>query len=587
MTRASAVLVAFFVTLSSSWGFASAEHVVEDKPFSEAYVDAVKAEHQLMLTLLTKEKSRLESLQELRSGGHASWLEVRKQQLNFDQQRTACEMFGRFGKFVDNLENLAAPQHWNRQTIGKMPFTDLMLSSQQHDKEQLDVDQLWQDYQTMIAQQRAARDKLEFELNSLTASDPWRKGYRMRLQVATAELKASQAEALLLDKFRSLDRNHDLPETTEFASTLTDSNLAKSICSQCEAHVKLIEHSLESESLRHSKLIELQKLGVGSQRDIDAVSQRRDELAMMKQLQTSVMKYLHEIEEEPAVASEINLDPAMQNNAWEEIRNQFSQLEATAQYEAAKLEKEMLTEVLHRLEGAAANNSATLTGNHLSASLAAGQNAELQNYRNRIKSVDLQMQLALTRQHSLQQHRLTNTYVVAMKENPSADSELQISLRAATPLGSKAMLSGFLTTSPKATPSANVLFLSHVGFGSYSSCPTRFGNLYTGYQSVQLLDNSRLLPLSSPDRLSLKSPFSRSSLNLTPNRSSNSALFTKRDFGSTYLYRRSLPTFRRPYQNGILRPEYRKFLTPGQPPWLFPGSPANFGASPFRNSYRY
>ena len=585
MTRVSTAIVVLFLTLFSTSAFAWSEEVVDTKPFLDAYIDAVKAEHQLMMTLLTKEQSRLESLQQLRVGGHASWLETRKQQLNFDQQATACEMYGRFSRLVEDLHDVEIPGQWNRHTIGKLPFTDLMLSSERHDGESFDVDELAENYRSLVVEQTSARDKIEFELNSLVATDPWRKGYAMRLQVANSHLKASQAQARLLDQFRLMSDDDGLAGMEKFSNTLSDSNLVKSICSQCEAHVKLIEHSLQTESSRHNKLVELKNLGIGSQRDIDAVAQRRKELSTVKQMQSSVMAYLNEIAEAPAVdqiENEVFASTNDTGNPWEEIRNQFLQLEANAQYEVAKLEKAMLVEVLQRLEGAAARNLATVHGGHLSSSLATGQQTELQNYRHKIEYAELQMQLAKTRLESLKQHRISNTYVVAI-DRQSADSDVQLSLRAAAiPMGSKAMLSGFLTTNGKTNSNAESksvdAFLPHAGFGSYSSCPIRFGNLTTGYQSVQLFDNSRPLHFSSPNPLSLRS---NSALSY-PSRSSRKSLFPKYNYGSTYLRPRSLPTFHRPYQNGVLQPQYRQFLTPGQPPWLFPGSTSNFRTSIFR-----
>lgn len=588
MTRVSAVLVAFSLTLFSNWASVSAEQVVESKPFQEAYLDAIKAEHQLLLAQLTKEKSRLATLQELRNEGHASWLEMRHQQLNFDQQKTAVEMYGRFGRYVEQQENLAAPSQWKRLTIGQLPFTDLMLSSKQHDDQPLDLAQLATDYRSLIAEQQAARDKLEFELNSLTATDPWRKGYNLRLQVANSELKASQAQARLLDTFRQQHLNDGLQDDMNFASKLTDSKLAKSICDQCEVHIKLIDHSLQSESLRLGKLVELQKLGGGSQRDIDAATEHRNELSSMKQMHTSVMNYLHEIAEEPAVDENANdnfVAEVGSRNTWEEIRNQFFQLEAQAQYKVAKLEKEMQVEILQRLQTAAASNAATSHGGQLSASLAAGQQAELQNHQRKIEFADLQMQLAITRQHSLQQHRLSNTYVVAINDNNLIDKGPSLSLSAAKlTTGPSALLSGFVTSPVKAnlssTSKGRSAFLSHAGFGSFSSIPTRFGSLHSGFRSARFFNSP--LHLNSSIPLSLRtsrSPLSTTSLG---SRSSNSALFPKRNFGSTFLYKRSLPTFHRPYQNGNLKLEYRRFLTPGQTPFLFPGSPSNFRKSPFR-----
>ena len=222
----------------------------------------------------------------------------------------------------------------------------------------------------------------------------------MRIQVANSHLKASQAQARLLDQFRLMSDDDGLAGMEKFSNTLSDSNLVKSICSQCEAHVKLIEHSLQTESSRHNKLVELKSLGIGSQRDIDAVAQRRKELSTVKQMQSSVMAYLNEIAEAPAVdqiENEVFASTNDTGNPWEEIRNQFLKLEANAQYEVAKLEKAMLVEVLQRLEGAAARNLATVHGGHLSSSLATGQQTELQNYRHKIEYAELQMQLAKTR----------------------------------------------------------------------------------------------------------------------------------------------------------------------------------------------
>jgi len=591
MTRVSAAIVAFFATLISSGAFASSQEIKEASPFLDAYVESIKAEHQLMVALLSKEESRLESLQQLQATGSASWLETRQQKLTVDQQKTACETYARFSSFAAELDDLAVPDQWNQEAIGKLPFTDLMLSSKRHEGQPLDLDELSKHYRSLITEQKTSHDKVELELNSLLATDPWRSGFAIRLRVAAAELNALQTQANLLKTFRSMS-DVGSNETPEFNRHLSDADLTKSICKQCEAHVKLIDHSLKTESIRHQKLVELQQQAIGSQRDIDAVDQRRKTLASTKQIQTSVMAYLQDIEgASPAFTNESEIFEVTAQadtfNTWTEIRNQFSQLEATAQHRTAQLQKEMLVEVLQRLEIAASKIPATLYGDQLSNSLMAGQQAELQNYRRKIEFAELQMQLATARLESLQRHRISNTYVVAIDENVAAETEIRLSLRAATiPLTSQTLLSGFVAPSHEANssrkPSSIDAFRSYVGFGSYSSFPTRFGNLYSGYQAVQLVDNSYPLRLSSTNRLSLRAPNTSSSF---ASRGSRNSLFPKYDYGSTYLRSRSLPTFNRPYQNGILRSEYRRFQTPGQPPWLFPGSPGNFRTSTFRYNW--
>lgn len=593
MTRVSISFAILLFAVSIHSPNVQASPPANEQPFSTAYLDAVNAELELMTVVLEKEERRLEAMQRLFQHGHASWLEVRQQQLAFDQQAVTCEAYWRFGAFVKEQTELESPRQWVNPNIGKLPFTDLLLMSKAKGLVHIDINELLESHQLLINDQKSISEKIEKETNALAANDSWKAAYEIRLRVAKSELKAAQARYRLLENFQA---SHDGESTgssdTEksYPATLASQDLINSLRHQCDAHIRLVDYCLEQETTRLEKLNELDALGIASKRDMEIVSGRRSQLLGLKNLQESVATYVQQIGDESSDAQDETTKSELTNdssNSWDRIQNQFCQLESTAQQHIAKLEKEMLVEVLQRLEKAAARNVATnQNANQFSTTLAAGQQAELQNYRRKIKLADLQMELATARLHTLRQHEMSGTYFVAIKPNAKRDGNAP-SLHAAL-VQPNAMLGLLLTASGESSTSISSAsvraFLPHAGFGSYSSCPTQFRNLYSNYRSVPLADFSRPLQLSSRSSGSIAR--SKSILSLKKSRGLSSSLSPRRHYSSTYSRNRSLQTFDRVYQNGILRSEYRQFLTPGQPPWLFPGSSSNLRVNQLRTNRR-
>ena len=256
----------------------------------------------------------------------------------------------------------------------------------------------------------------------------------------------------------------------------------------------------------------------------------------------------------------------------QEIKFQFEMHEARFQQASASLEKGFLQEVLSRLQQAAAQ-TANQHNSHLDY-LAVGQQNEMNNYRHKIRMMELESEFAQCRMDVLNaQGQSGNLLAVRLDNEPNQSIDFAAGLTSAS-------LINVLTVpakKSKALPSA--LFSS-----SFDPFPFNFKS-----------HNELFRPVSLTKRTPVY--FSRS---LSPKFSTRSLIPSssqRRTFGSTrsrtrnYSYGipsyKSHPTYGQAYRYGAVRSDLRPHLRVGQIPWQLPGSTPSFGTSQLQNNSRF
>ena len=81
-------------------------------PVVNSYIKTLEAQHLLMKTVAAREYSKHASLEELHRNGHATWMEMRQQQLRSSVLQARAKSFGEFVAVFKNSG--AAKQNLNR-----------------------------------------------------------------------------------------------------------------------------------------------------------------------------------------------------------------------------------------------------------------------------------------------------------------------------------------------------------------------------------------------------------------------------------------------------------------------------------------
>ena len=574
----------------------------EPNQVAEVYLTVLRAERELVATQLKQESERLDALKGLRKRGHASWLEVRKQRLKTDQIAASQNAYDDFLIEIESRLLTLTPVHCMSDSgLERLAFTELFIESP-GEKLQVKLNDLAEtrrQYQEAISQKVTLIEKLKRQTQSLAEDDPWKRGFQNRLAVAEQELEVVKANLRLTELFdcyptessQSYTASGNWERKSKSCPLTSVPELVKqSLQRHCQLHGELLSEILEVERERLEKLKFLKAKGMVTQRDFKSILNRVSELNSAIQSQFSIAATLNSLfettESERNTQTNVDLaDLTKDGNlkTWQDVTNRFSAYEARAQFRTAQLEKEMLNQVLERLEEAWTRASSLDPGRPgFSNSLRIGQQEEIGNYRRKIRLADLQSQLAFARLQALLSQNSQNCYSVSLPLKNQ--TEITNWIYALSPYH---LMSINLDSGINAAKSAWKLN-RHLEYGLWSNYPTRFQNLDSSYRPLKLNDFSR------PIRLSYRSPLSRRSdrtstylTNRTANYLRSNSHSNRRDYGSVHSpQRRSLRTFERAYQNGIIKSEYRRFLNPGQPPWYLPGSPTNLSTNQLRTSLR-
>ena len=542
--------VALLVLLFSISAFSNAHAGDLDDRGANAYHDLLSAQQALLQSELDKDRTRLGSLEQLRAGGHASWLEVRRQRLKTQTMEVR----------VGLLKHLAATVKWNARSkpeesifdgmtdpLGKLLFTDLKLKTDSAG-EGIDLGLL-------------QRFLVEREQSMIqTQTNP-----------TEAEMNLIAAHRALANSLQNwMQHNHESVGHDAGVGNhqISDELLAASV-KQCDVHNQLIELALSREQGRLEKVNELFAQNMTSGKDIQILQGRIDQLLRMQQEQTQVMVYLQQQES----VSDVDEGSSVARSLAQEVRFQFELHEAHFQQESSRLEQEMLQEVLSRLEVAAAKaGGPTYSG--IGHSLSIGQQNEINSYRQKIRMMELESQFAHCRIEVLKAQGESGRFLqVSLADEPETSPNFALGL-------SSASLINMLTvpgSARKALPSA--LFDR-----SFEPFPFDFRSHKGDFRSVSL---TRRTPVSFSRSLTPK--FS-SRLSKTPSSFYQSRVGASRSsfgsFSTGKSVHKPLPTLGRAYRNGIIRSDLRPFLRVGQIPWYLPGSPTNLRTQQLRTDYR-
>ncbi len=508
------------------------------------YDQLLKAEENLLKAELAVENEKLNRLNRLLANGHATWLETRQQKLDFDILSAKLKFFAEY--------RTTTPQSEIRELMPWLSSTAANQATLQELKQQLTE-----------AQQTA--QKLNVAIHSPHSNDRQRRSYRLRHSVAVSQAQVLHA------KIEMLQQPSEQPATTQSAefqfASLQDHRpvtpaVQAMLLEQAELQVELTQQYLNRERQRLKSFTELSQLGVVNQRSVDQMHDKIDSLEQLVEQQQSEFEWLQQTEqtgaqftslspgelESPELTTELVTELAAGGSAaWLDVAKQFQVGEANFWRQIATLKKEMSLEVLARLQKAAQQNTSSLqtSRGNLETTLIRGQQRELEQYRWKIHLAELQEALLTSQINLLNASELPSGEFFVLASSPgrfAGQQFLASRFRDYNPIYQPISLSSYVYQR-RGIPSST-LPKSTLPSGAFSISPAAKASVRYGSLS---LSDSRLQGQSA---------------------------------------HRSFRRVDRAYPFGILRSELRSFTTPGQPPWLLPGSATNLRSSQLRTNVR-
>lgn len=524
-----------------------------EEPGRSAYDELLTAQQHFLQSELTQHQTRLNSLEQLLAGGHASWLEVRRQRLKTQTMEVQVDWLNQLSAAVSQAQQ-SRPDESIFQGMhdlpGKLLFTDLQLKTRS--SKYADESEMLQQFMTKMEQKIV-------------------EAHNQPIAVQTEFVSAHQA---LATEFQNWMQQHSdtLGSEADHGSNQISEELLAASRKQCQVHDQLIVLALTRERERMVKVNELLARNMTNAKDVQILQGRIDQLLLMQQEQKQVMDYLMQQEPSP-VAQLAAID---ERSLTQEIRFQFEHHEAQFQKASSDLEKEFLKEVLSRLEIAAASTF-NQQNSRLGNALAIGQQNEMNGYRHRIRMMELESEFAQCRLDVLNAQAKSGTFLaVSLADEPERSPNLVVGF---SPVSLVNVLVAPGNKS-KALPSALL-------DSAFDPFPFQFQSRDDRFLSVSLTRRSPAFFSSSvKPRSSRRSPITSPGY---PSRLSSSRYSTSTSrYGSrgSSSYRSS-PTLGQAYRFGAIRSDLRPFLRVGQVPWYFPGSPTNLGRQQLRTSQRF
>ena len=557
----------------------------------EPYVALLKAQKQLHNAQYQSAAHRLRTLESLLAEGHASWLEVRRQQLKATNLLAKANLYN---EYVDLARSVLAESDGEMHQDpawrdGQLLFTDMHIRT--GNDFQLKADQT----DELIQQLNQELTKQNEQVAKLSAS--WassrHQAVQHRLNVANCDLAVTKARIGWLQGLDSASQKNafhpvSLLDSRRVGNSGSTSELTSAAIAQCAAHTAIIEQLTSMEQDRIGKVRELQAMAMASQQDIDLLENKLSKLKDMKEGQLAISQFL-ETNKTQFVSKQTS------SSTVAKLRDRFQKCEAKFQLQSSTNEQQFLREVLSRLELAAQQVAANVNygaTTELGRSLRVGQQNEIKNYRAKIRLAELKSQLAQSRLEvlKLQEEQGFSSELVLSPAKPA--NELIMTL-------SSLSLTNFLTVS-----NSTELFLeSIVERKPIGSLPTLFRDFDINYDSIQLTNSTRYFSSSyRPSRYRSGSSFGNRSHVWTyqhgrgtrsRNKVSSFSLYgTSLYSGSRYSGTRNLgtrytgtrfnanrfgPSFTAGYPFGVFDTRLRRLQTNGfPPPWLLPGTPSSY-----------
>ncbi len=579
MIRTALIFLTTFASAAIAGGTPAGETIPNQ---SGQYIKLLGAQKGLHEAEHRSANQRLQALEGLKAGGHASWLEVRRQKLTTDKLKARMQMYQQFFERAQIALNesdleLYRDRAWSQ---GQIHFTDMHIQMEGNarlDPEQAlgmirELEQELADHDNEVTRLASAAQSMQSIAVQNRASEA-----RARLAVTQSriawlqELVASEGVKTTFEPVGK--KEHGDADCTELKSAAL---------AQCKAHQSIIEHMISMEQRRLDKVRELKAMAMASGEDVTLLENKISRLNALKERQEVICEFLDDAETQATAGAE--------RSAVAQVRGEFQMCEAKLQLQTASLEKAFFGEVLGRLEqaakAAAAKRSYAGPGS-LSTTLKIGEQSEIRNYRERVELAKLKAELANRRLAVIQmQNQQGMSEVVVVPRNKEVNN-LGLTL-------SSLSLTGLLTTSG----SGKFALESMVSRKPIGSLPTLFRDFNSSYRPIRLTDSFRNFSFSYR-------PSSRSRGSALGSRSHvwnyqhGRGLISRHNYGSTSLYgfssvrfgsgfysnRGGLRGSTRAYQFGILDSRLRPFHPAGFPPWFFPGSPTNFRGSAFSWSW--
>ena len=573
MIRSAMIFLAVSV-LSSPFAVAAEQPIPTQY---QPYVALLQAQKQLHNAQYHSAAHRLRSLESLMAEGHASWLEVRRQQLAATNLLAKTNTYNEYVDLVQLvLANSDGEIHQDPAWYdGQLFFTDMHIRT--GNSIQLEADHT----DVLIEQLNVDVAKQNQQIAKLAASaSNGHQAIQHRLNVANCELAVTQARIVWLQGLDSTSQeNVSHPVSLAGSPAVGKSKLTSAAVAQCTAHTAIIEHLATMEKERLGKVRELKAMAMASQQDIDLLENKISQLKSMEEGQLAISRFL-ETNETQFVSQQTS------SSTVAKLRGSFQKCEAKFQLQSSTNEQQFLSEILNRLELAAQRSATVYLGSTtgLGRTLRIGQQNELKAYRDKIRLAELKSKLA--------QCRLE---VIKLQEEQGFSSEFVVA--PVKPVDDLIMAVGSLSLTHflSVSKSPELLLESMVHRKPVGSLPTLFHDFNINYRPTQLTNSSRSFsssyrpsrPRSAASSLGLGNRSHvwthqhGSGIRSRNKVSSFSQYGTSLYSGSRYSSSRFGPASTRTYPFGALDSRLRPFQPAGYPPWLLPGSPGNFRGSNF------
>ena len=565
----------------------------------QAFLEVLTAQEQVLIADHAIQEHQSTAINQLHQRGHASWLETRKQRLEFQESAALVAAFRNYLESVTRIKNSTSSLSNRQLLFGNLQWTDLSVVALDQGSEQPTVAALMQ-LKDGLKKMQGEADRLHLGCSNLSSADPWRKRDLLRANLAKkkANSLASQVKWLELQQEQPASKRTN---QIEFVYETLDPELTDALMSQIEIQEQLAGHLVNLENRRLSLLQRLASAGHASEGEVDMLASHLEQLNQRQRQQESAKAIVSKAASRSRyVKQPLKLPLAVidnENDAARQIRDQFARCEAKYQMQVAHLRRQMLTEVLVRLLKMEIAAGAQGQGGQLADTIDDASALEIANYRWKIRLMELEMQYAAARLKTLAAG--SGKSIVVEGQLPSAADHLKV-VRQNIPqhnlFGLKyvALLNQSLVVNlPVAMVFADSVkgsAVTHTDLRPLTANLLKFPK--TNFQTHDLLFRPVTLPktarIGRPKSKSrsrvASSPYSSQLLRSRSRASSNSGSFRYYENRHGQHRGNQARTLTRAYPFGNLDSSLRSFITPAQVPWLLPGSPNNLRTQQLRTN---
>ena len=550
----------------------------------QIYLNNLQQQEQVLVAQQAIEEHRFTALKQLHQRGHASWLEQRKQGLKLEESKACVLAFQGYvadtKKLQQEFASLAEAQFY----FGNLKFTDVHVATSDHDFE-ADLNRL----RKQQAETQQESNRLEKVTLGLPSNDTWKRQYFLRWDLENKKAKWLASQIRLhefqIESTPTADRQED---ETRFAAQEPSSELKDAVSTQIAIQQQLTQHLLQFENQRIAVLREMENSGTGNRADTNVVATHLEEL----ELRGNEQEFVASLFEQPAgksnyVKKRSTLSVVSDSDVSRQLQEKFARGESSYQYQVASLRKQMLSEVLGRLLEIDQPTQAEPDYSSLSNSIHEASKQEIANYRWRIQLMELEMKLAKARENTL--NAAKGMFVVL--DDSWQDSRQETVRQSAENLPligllGRPLLSQWLVADAAMLNDARSIDLRPLTIGLNKFPVGGFRSNDRLFRPVTLSDTFQTYRPKYRSRSrssSASSNFNRSRRYTNSSRYRGAYDYSNRYSHSRHSYRGRQSA--RAYPFGNLDSSLRSFITPGQSPWLLPGSQTNLRTQQLRTNF--